>query len=80
MEKLKVSNYLQVLKFLIAGAIGASIEISLFVFLHEIQQMHYLVANLIAICVAIFAIIISLKDGFLKMADIVRKLNFMSLY
>lgn len=50
---LALTKYGQVIKFAIAGAAGAVIEIGLFIFLEDIAGMHYLAANLIAITVAI---------------------------
>ena len=46
-------NYAQIIKFAVAGAIGACIEIGLFFFFIEFTGLHYLVANFIAISVAI---------------------------
>ena len=47
------TNYAQIIKFAVAGAIGACIEIGLFFFFIEFTGLHYLVANFIAISVAI---------------------------
>ncbi len=47
------TNYAQIIKFVVAGAIGACIEIGLFFFLIEFSELHYLIANFIAISVAI---------------------------
>lgn len=47
------TNYAQIVKFAVAGAIGASIEIGLFFFFVEFTAMHYLLANFIAISVAV---------------------------
>ncbi len=46
-------KYGQVIKFIIAGATGAVIELALFVLLTEFFSIHYLVANLVAITIAI---------------------------
>ena len=55
-------KYGQVIKFIIAGATGAIIEIALFILLSEYFSIHYLLANLVAITVAILVnYIISLK-------------------
>lgn len=47
------TNYVQIVKFAVAGAIGACIEIGLFFFFIEFTSLHYLFANFIAISVAI---------------------------
>ena len=47
------TNYAQVFRFAVAGAVGASIEIGLFFFFIEFTALHYLVANFIAISFAI---------------------------
>lgn len=49
------TNYAQIVKFAVAGAIGACIEISLFFFFIEFTALHYLVANFIAISFAVTA-------------------------
>ena len=46
-------NYVQLFKFAVAGAIGAAIEISLFIYLVDFLEVYYLTANLIAISAAI---------------------------
>jgi putative flippase GtrA len=46
-------NYAQIIKFAVAGAIGACIEIGLFFFFIEFTELHYLVGNFIAISVAV---------------------------
>lgn len=46
-------NYVQLLKFAVAGAIGAAIEICLFIYLVDFLEVYYLTANLIAISAAI---------------------------
>lgn len=56
------TNYIQIVKFAVAGAIGACIEIGLFILLVDFVGMYYLTANLFAISVAIVVnYIISLK-------------------
>lgn len=56
------TNYVQLIKFAVAGAIGAGIEISLFILLVDFIGMYYLTANLFAIGVAIIVnYIISMK-------------------
>lgn len=55
-------KYGQVIKFIIAGSTGALIELGLFIFLTEYLSIYYLIANLIAITIAILVnYIISLK-------------------
>lgn len=46
-------NYVQLVKFAVAGAIGAGIEICMYIYLTEFMQMYYLTANIIAISMAI---------------------------
>ena len=46
-------NYVQLIKFAVAGAIGAGIEIFTFIYLVDFVGMYYLTANLIAISLAI---------------------------
>jgi putative flippase GtrA len=46
-------NYTQIIKFAVAGVIGACIEISLFVLMVDYMGVFYLTANLIAISVAV---------------------------
>lgn len=56
------TNYAQIIKFAVAGAVGAGIEISLFILLVDFMNLYYLTANLFAISVAIIVnYIISLK-------------------
>lgn len=56
------TNYTQVIRFAVAGAVGAGIEISLFILLVDFAGMYYLTANLFAISVAIIVnYIISMK-------------------
>lgn len=56
------TNYTQIIKFAVAGAIGAGIEISLFILLVDFVGLYYLTANLFAIIVAVIVnYIISLK-------------------
>lgn len=56
------TNYAQVIKFAVAGAVGAGIEISLFILLVDFVGLYYLTANLFAISVAIVVnYVISLK-------------------
>lgn len=47
------TNYVQIAKFAVAGIIGACIEIGLFFFFIAFTGLHYLMANFIAISVAI---------------------------
>lgn len=46
-------KYGQVIKFIIAGGTGAVIELGLFILFTELLSIHYLLANLVAISVAI---------------------------
>lgn len=46
-------NYVQIVKFAVAGAIGAGIEICLYIFLVDFVQMYYLTANILSITVAV---------------------------
>lgn len=47
------ANYVQVVKFAIAGAIGAGIEICTYIYLVDFVGLYYLTANIIAISLAI---------------------------
>lgn len=47
------TNYAQIIKFTVAGVIGAGIEISLFVLMVDFMGIFYLTANLIAISIAV---------------------------
>ena len=47
------ANYAQVFRFAVAGAIGAGIEICTYIYLVDFVGMHYLMANILAISVAI---------------------------
>ena len=47
------TNYAQIIRFAVAGAIGACIEMSLFFFFVDFTGLHYLAGNLIAISVAL---------------------------
>lgn len=56
------TNYAQIIKFAVAGLVGAGIEISLFILLVDFMGIYYLTANLFALSVAILVnYIISLK-------------------
>lgn len=58
----KGTNYAQIVRFAVAGAVGAGIEISLFILLVDFMNIYYLTANLFAISVAIVVnYMISLK-------------------
>lgn len=46
-------NYVQIVKFAVAGAIGAGIEICMFILLVDFVGMFYLTANIIAISMAV---------------------------
>ncbi len=47
-------RYQQVIKFIIAGAAGAIVELLLFYVLNALLGMHYLVANFVALTVALW--------------------------
>lgn len=47
------TNYAQIIKFTVAGVIGAGIEISLFILMVDFMGIFYLTANLIAISIAV---------------------------
>lgn len=47
------AKYVQVVKFAVAGAIGAGIEISTYIYLVDFVGLYYLTANVIAISLAI---------------------------
>lgn len=47
------TDYAQIIRFAVAGAIGACIEMSLFFFFVDFTGLHYLTGNLIAISIAL---------------------------
>ena len=47
------TNYAQIIKFAVAGAIGAGIEMGTYIYLVDFVGMYYLTANLLAISIAI---------------------------
>lgn len=48
-----LDKYGQVFKFIVAGGTGAVIELGLFILFTELLSIHYLIANLVAISIAI---------------------------
>ncbi len=48
------TNYAQIIKFAVAGAIGAGVEIGTYIYLVDFVEMYYLTANVLAITLAIF--------------------------